>query len=323
MAPCVLARPSSASKSPLFTARSSAPVEVKAEVLVVHLALGPTLRRHPWLQEFAQGARLRRAMLPCAEAGCELGSTGQLVTEALKAQRSSAFTQVALRLEGVLDAGSHLCGLAILVEDDVQRQCQVRWPALAQTHANSLAAPVEVLVEAHKLREQVGDCFPGDALGCLRLPLRLRRSLHCRSAGSRLPSESRGAGEALQRGQQRTLLDVAHLKEVDSEETPRVGRQVALGGMTNTAVFGPALHEEDERLGTGLNLPALREERRIVERGGAVHREVDGDGLVIDSERGWCEQCDLGLLATESRAAELEAACRDEAVGASPDGGLL
>merc|ERR1719277_866606 len=103
MAPCVRSGPSSARKSPPplgchRRSRSRPKPNVLGMGLIVHLALGAPLRRHPRIQKLAQGARLRRTLLTGAEAGCERLGTDQLVTEALEAECIGAFTQIALRL---------------------------------------------------------------------------------------------------------------------------------------------------------------------------------------------------------------------------------
>mmetsp|Transcript_84953 Transcript_84953/g.216402 ORF Transcript_84953/g.216402 Transcript_84953/m.216402 type:complete len:241 (+) Transcript_84953:666-1388(+) len=93
--------------------------------------------------------------------------------------------------------------------------------------------------------------------------------------------------------------------------------------MADAAVFGPALHQQDQGTGVRRHPPAFRDQGRVVERGDAVHRKGDRDGDAVDPQRRGRHQRHLGLWRAEGRPPELERPAGNQAVGDSSDRRLV
>mmetsp|Transcript_64646 Transcript_64646/g.189130 ORF Transcript_64646/g.189130 Transcript_64646/m.189130 type:complete len:210 (+) Transcript_64646:607-1236(+) len=92
--------------------------------------------------------------------------------------------------------------------------------------------------------------------------------------------------------------------------------------MAEATVLRPALDKKDKLLSPWIQLPALGHQCSFVEWRHSIHGDVHRDALPFSGWRGG-NHGDLGLLPTESGAAELEGIRADEVVRASANSRLL
>mmetsp|Transcript_3046 Transcript_3046/g.8228 ORF Transcript_3046/g.8228 Transcript_3046/m.8228 type:complete len:303 (-) Transcript_3046:241-1149(-) len=266
---------------------------------------------------------------PGLEQPCERGRGGakplralQLLVQVRQARCRHAVAEV-LRLEGIFDARPGLSADAILVHDDMYRHSEVRRCAPAKPHGDGLAAPVEAAgVEVQERPEERARSrarspgSPGRRRGC---PAHAKPGRHL-EAGQR--RQERGARGLLPRA--RGLLPGRpHLEEVEREERPGVGRQVALGSVAEAAVLRPAPDQQLELQRSRRHRGTRGEQGGVAEGSLGVHQEVDGNALLWRASRRRRDERDLGLLTPEGRAPELEGPRAHKLLGARSDGGLL